>query len=100
MSETLESMEQRLLAVERELANVRERLRMLTAGEEAPAVRMLREARVNQVALAVTAEMVFTNLGISSDPVDALATQQQMQAEGVRPEENAFSRGIIDMREE
>jgi hypothetical protein len=103
MSETLESVERRLAAVERELADVKERLLLLTPGEEAPAgrnVRMLREARLDQAALAVTAQEVFAALGISREPVEAEAAQQRMLAEGVRPEDNIFSRGILEMREE
>ena len=103
MSETLESMERRLVAVERELADVRERLRLLTPAGVAPAGRnlpMLREARGKQAALAVTAQQVFAALGISCEPVEAEAAQQRMLAEGVRAEDNAFSRGILEMREE
>ncbi len=103
MSETLESVAQRLAAVERELAVVRERLRLLTPGEEMPAdhnVPMLREARANQAALAVTAQEVFAALGISGEPVEAEAAQRQMLSEGVRAEDNTFSRDLIDMRDE
>jgi hypothetical protein len=63
-------------------------------------VPMLNEARRNQAALAATAQEVFAALGISSQPVEAEAAQRQMLDEGVRPEENAFSRGISAMREE
>ena len=100
MSETLEILEQRLAAVERELADVRERLRVLTPGEEAPGVRLLRQARRNQSALALTAQEVFASLGISAEPVEAEEAQRRMLAEGVRPEDNAFSRTISEMREE
>jgi hypothetical protein len=103
MSETLESVERRLAAVERELADVRVHLHLLTPGEETPAgrgTRMLHEARLNQAALAVTAQQVFAALGISPQPVAAEAAQRQMLAEGVRPEDNAFSRTIHEMREE
>ncbi len=103
MSETLESVERRLVAVERELADMREHLRLLMPGEEAPAggdIRMLRVARAKQAALAVTAQEVFASLGISTEPVEAEAAQRRMLTEGVRPEDNAFSRGILEMRDE
>lgn len=61
---------------------------------------MLNEARRNQAALAATAQEVFAALGISSEPIEAEAAQRQMLEEGVRSEENAFSRGISAMREE
>jgi hypothetical protein len=103
MKETLESMERRLAVVERELADMRERLNLLMSAEETPVsrgVRMLREARANQATLAATAQEVFAALGISCEPVEAEDAQRRMLAEGVRPEDNAFSRGIIEMREE
>jgi predicted nucleic acid-binding Zn-ribbon protein len=103
MSDNLESMERRLSAVERELADVRERLRQLMPEEEAlPGrnVRMLHEAQIKQAALAETAQAVFASLGISPERIEAEAAQRQMLAEGVRPEDNSFRRSIVEMREE
>jgi hypothetical protein len=100
MSETLASLEQRLRAVERDLADVRQRLLFLTSEGTAPALATLRQAQANQRDLAVTAQEVFAVLGISTEPVEAEAAQKWMLAEGVRAENNAFSRGIIEMREE
>jgi len=103
VSDTLENMERRLLAVEGELADVRERLSRLAPEEETlhgRNVRILHEAQINLAALADTAQMVFTSLGISCEPIEAEAVQQQMLAEGVRAEDNSFSRDIIEMREE
>jgi hypothetical protein len=103
MSDTLESMQQRLGVVERELADVRERLRLLTPAEQTQPsqnVRGLREAQFNQIALAAMAKEVFAKMGITSESVTAEQAQQRMLAEGVRPEDNAFSRDIRAMREE
>lgn len=62
--------------------------------------RILREANINRAALADTAQVVFARLGISCEPLEAEAAQRQMLAEGVRAEDNGFSRDIIEMREE
>jgi hypothetical protein len=44
---------------------------------------------------------LLTSMGIVHvRPVGALRLQEMMLAAGVKPEENLFSRGIIDMREE
>src|SRR5689334_5903520 len=103
MSETLESMGRRLTTVERELAELRERLNLLISKEEMPAgrnVHMLREAQAKQATLAATAQEVFAALGVSGELVQAEDAQRRMLAEGVCPEDNAFSRGILEMREE
>lgn len=39
-------------------------------------------------------------MGVSGEPVGAEKLQEMMIAEGVNPEDNQFSRGIIEMREE
>jgi hypothetical protein len=71
MSDTLERLEQRLAAVEGELAVLRERLDRLvppaTLAEGGPP--MLREARARQAALAATAREVFAAMGIPEEPV-------------------------------
>ena len=37
---------------------------------------------------------------ITGEPIGAEKVQEMLAAEGVKPEENSFSRGIIKMREE
>lgn len=43
---------------------------------------------------------VMKELGIEGKPIPAEELQAMMLAEGIRPEDNEFSRGIIEMREE
>jgi hypothetical protein len=42
----------------------------------------------------------FAETGIHGAPIGAEKVQEMIAACGVQPEANAFSRGIIDMREE
>lgn len=42
----------------------------------------------------------FQQIGITAQPMGAERLQTLMLQEGVRPEDNLFSRGIIAMREE
>ena len=42
----------------------------------------------------------FEEMGIRVEPIGAEKLQEMIAACGVKPEENAFSQGIIEMREE
>ena len=42
----------------------------------------------------------FAAMGVRGEPIGAENVQEMMAACGVPPEDNLFSRGIIDMREE
>jgi hypothetical protein len=42
----------------------------------------------------------FTEMGIQGEPIGAEKVQEMIAAYGVKPEDNVFSRGIIEMREE
>ena len=42
----------------------------------------------------------FAEMGIRGEPIGAEKVQAMIAACGVKPEENAFSQGIIEMREE
>ena len=43
---------------------------------------------------------VFEGIGIRGEPIGGEELQKRMMAHGATPEENAFSQGIIEMREE
>jgi hypothetical protein len=62
--------------------------------------RLLREAALNQERLAAGWAAAMREMGITGKPVGAEKLQEMMIAEGVNPEDNQFSRGIIEMREE
>jgi hypothetical protein len=102
MALTIEALEQRLAALEREVADLRRlwtgRLAAETAAERG--ARLLREAKASQPAISAMTAKVFAEMGITGEPVGAEKLQEMMLACGVNPEENAFSREIIAMREE
>jgi hypothetical protein len=62
--------------------------------------RLLQEAALNQERLAAGWAAAMRDMGVSGAPVGAEKLQEMMIAEGVNPEDNQFSRGIIEMREE
>jgi hypothetical protein len=90
------------LPLEREVSALRE---LLTPhwSDETPAergARIRRDSVRGAEELARLAEKVFKEMGIEGKPIGAERVQQIMLAEGVKPENNEFSRGIIEMREE
>ena len=42
----------------------------------------------------------FEGMNIRGEPIGAESVQAMIAASGVRPEDNAFSRGIVEIREE
>lgn len=60
----------------------------------------LREAKANQAAISAAVAKAFAEMGITGEPIGAEEVQAMMLACGINPEDNEFSRGIIEMREE
>src|SRR5262249_2450179 len=101
MATTMEDLEKRVAALERELKELRELL--VIPPDETPAeagARMLREAKRGQAALVAAWDKAMEQMGIKGEPVGAQRLRQMMIEAGVNPETNEFSRGIIEMREE
>jgi hypothetical protein len=61
---------------------------------------LLHEASLHQAEIAAAAAAAYAEMGISGNPIDAATLQARIEAGGIRPEDNEFSRGIIEMREE
>jgi hypothetical protein len=102
MSLTLAEMEQRLLLLEQEVRALRERLEGPPISET-PAergARMLREAKRTQAQLAAGWAKAMEQMGISGSPVPPEKLREMMAACGIKPEDNLFSRAILEMREE
>jgi len=102
MAATLEELEKRVTALERELAVLRQQLPPLTGtgrlGDEVP---MIREARAMQPILSAITAKAFAEMGIPDAPPVSIEELRRMMIEcGVKPEDNVFSREIIAMREE
>jgi hypothetical protein len=102
MATTLEDLEKRLTALEQEVTSLRQLVERRPI-DETPAergARLLREGKRSQAALAAGWAKAMEQMGIRGEPVGAERLQEMMLASGIKPEENAFSRGIIEMREE
>jgi hypothetical protein len=102
MPVTLEDLEKRLAALEQEVTRLRALLEPHPE-EETPAergARLIREARASQPAIDAATAKVFAEMGITGEPGGHERLMQMMLESGVNPEDNAFSREIIAMREE
>ena len=101
MATNLEDLEKRLAALELEVADLRAKAEPPI--DETPAergARALRQAKRNQAAHRAAIAKAFAEMGITGEPIGAENVQKMIAAGGVDPEDNAFSRGIIEMREE
>ena len=61
---------------------------------------MLREARLYQAQMAKGWAKAMEQIGIRGEPIGAEKVQEMIAACGIKPEDNEFSRGIIEMRTE
>ncbi|MFQ5676400.1 MAG: hypothetical protein ACE5G1_10925 [bacterium] len=67
------------------------------AKDELPHVRLEQGGREKE-ALRRIADQSFAEMGIHCPPIPPEELQKMMLESGIRPEENLFSRGIIDQR--
>ena len=102
MATALEALEARLAALEHEVVRLRQ-LMEPPPEKETPAergARLMREAKASQATISAMSAKVFAEMGITGPPVGIEKLRQMMLECGVNPEDNAFSREIIAMREE
>lgn len=104
MTTTIEKLLIRTERIEQELAEVRQELEKLRptkslTPEERAATRLERVRSKNEK-LTPLIDKAFKKMGITGEPIGAEKVQEILAAEGVKTEENSFSRGIIKMREE
>jgi len=62
--------------------------------------RMLQVSADEQAQITAAWDEVMQKLGISGEPIGAEKLRARIEAGGIKPEDNEFSRGIIEMREE
>jgi hypothetical protein len=101
MATTIEELEKRLAALEQEVTYLRHLLEPPV--DATPAQRgawLLQQARASQAAFSAGVAKAFAEMGITEKPIGAEKVQEMIAACGVKPEDNEFSRGIIEMREE
>src|SRR6266545_3817965 len=73
----------------------------LTSQGKGPEPNQLRAAQfVDKQKLQPLVAKAFAKMGIQGEPIGAEKVQELIAACGVKPEDNVFSRGIIQMREE
>lgn len=104
MTTTIEKLLIKTERIERELAEVRQELEKLRptkplTPEERAAAR-LEHVKLKNEKLAPLIDEAFKKMEINGEPIGAEKLQKMVAAEGVKPEENSFSRGIIKIREE
>jgi len=61
---------------------------------------LIREAREGHAEFVAGWEGFMQELGIQGQPIGAKKLRELIHQEGIKPEDNAFSKGIIAMREE
>ncbi|MFN7945671.1 MAG: hypothetical protein U0Z53_09980 [Blastocatellia bacterium] len=96
MATTLEELERRLNRVEEELKLWRPQI------EESPAqrgARLLWQAR-HEAHISALMAKVMQESGVGGEPVGAERLREMILATGVTPENNEFSRSLIEAREE
>lgn len=62
--------------------------------------RLWEQSHLGQAQWAAGMAKVMEELGISGEPIGAEELQKMFAECGIKPEDNEFSRGIIEMREE
>lgn len=102
MATSLDALERRVAALEEEMIRLRQ-----PAGPcsivETPAqrgARVLAEAIRDKAQSKAQVEQLFAQMGINLPPVPPEQLRAMMAAEGIKAEDNLFSRGIREMREE
>ena len=104
MTTTIDNLLMKTERIEQELAEVKQALEELRptksrTPEERAAARLER-VRLKNEKLTPLIDKAFKKMGITGEPIGAEKVQEMFAAEGVKPEESSFSRGIIKMREE
>ena len=98
MAMTLEELEKRVVALEQEVALLKQQRNGATDdalfGMASSFAVLDQEKFRNGFAKALAA------MGITGSPIGAHRLQEMLIAEGIRPQDNEFSRAIIEMREE
>ena len=92
MTTTIDKLLIKTERIERELAEVRQALEELRLE---PTIQFVDKERLRPL----TAK-AFEEMGVRSEPIDAEKLQKMIAACGVKAEDNIFSQGIIEMREE
>lgn len=99
MATTLQNLEQRLTAIEREIVDLKAELAR-SHNSAIQGARLVQEAQSQHAAAVTAGQKVRECLGIQGQPIGAKTFRQRLVAMGMNPDDNGFSREIIAMREE
>lgn len=97
MAITLQSLEQRLSAMERDVAELKAELARSQSSADRGA-RLIQEAQAQHAAAIEAWQAVREHLGIQGQAMGAKQFRQSLVATGMNPDDNAFSRDLIAMR--
>lgn len=100
--EHLEDLKKKVDQIEHDLIEVRKNLDQMTFAVS-PKIEVDLCSKlhcVDKEKLRKGLDEVFKQMGIDIQPIGAEELQEMMLKEGIRPEDNIASRGIIEMREE
>ena len=102
MTATMESLEKRLEGIEQKLASLCQELKHEPIREtpEERGARALATARGDKLRNKAMMAKALAEMGVARSPVPADKLRESMVACGIRPEDNLFSRGITEMRQE
>jgi hypothetical protein len=104
MAVTIEILKEKIARIQQELADVSAGLDEITKAAAPPAARSHPRANrpcVDKEPLRQTFTAMFKRMGIEHvQPIGTEKLQELMRQDGIKPEDNIFSRGIIEMREE
>src|SRR5262245_62058014 len=100
MTTTMAELEQRVAELEREVSRLRQLLEARASPETSADDGVLLLTEAEQAEFAAEWKRMMEEMGIRGEPIGAEALRARMLASGIKPEDNAFSRGIIEMREE
>lgn len=98
---TIEELQKRIAELEEEVRDLRWLL--IPRADDTPAESGRRMIRLSQLGAEENAKLavkVFEEMGIHGEPIGAARVREMMIADGIKPEDNIASRGIIEMREE
>ena len=99
MAITLQILEQRLTALEREVADLKAELAR-SADSATRGARLIRESQAQHASVVAAWQAVLERLGIQGQPMGAKQFRQKLVEAGMNPNDNSFSRELIAMREE
>jgi hypothetical protein len=100
MATTLEELEKRVEALEREVTALRGNAEPPKTARFGDNIPLIREARAQQAAISAAAAEAFAKMGITGPPVGHEKLMEMMLACGVDPNDSAASRELIAMRDE